>query len=164
MKTSTEKLTKITCKCLFHLFVSAHVQILLSVGDSWWWGSLTMVPAVNKAKCLSSVNHTTKTIYHYHHYHRCEKYLHRGHWEAGFNFPVFTWGPCIWWASRANASDCPSQALTARKWKILTVPVLSQKVLRSMKSTFLILPLWSAAPFYFSILNPKCIIYRLNEW
>ena len=36
------------------------------VGDSWWWGSLTMVPAENKAKGLSSVNHTTKTI-HCHH-------------------------------------------------------------------------------------------------
>ena len=30
------------------------------VGDSRWWGSLTMVPAGNKAKRLSSVNHTTK--------------------------------------------------------------------------------------------------------
>ena len=27
-----------------------------------------MAPAGNKAKCLSSVNHTTKTIHH-HHYH-----------------------------------------------------------------------------------------------
>ena len=33
------------------------------VGDSWWWGSLTIVPAGNKAKRLSSVNHTTKTIH-----------------------------------------------------------------------------------------------------
>ena len=32
------------------------------VGDSWWWGSLTMVPAGNQAKRLSSVNNTTKTI------------------------------------------------------------------------------------------------------
>ena len=37
------------------------------VGDSRWRGSLTMVPAGNKAKRLSSVNHTTKTIYHHHH-------------------------------------------------------------------------------------------------
>ena len=28
-----------------------------------------MVPAGNKAKRLSSVNHTTKTIYHHHHHH-----------------------------------------------------------------------------------------------
>ena len=28
-----------------------------------------MTPAGNKAKRLSSVNHTTKTIHHYHHYH-----------------------------------------------------------------------------------------------
>ena len=27
---------------------------------------LTMVPAGNKAKCLSLVNHTTKTIHHHH--------------------------------------------------------------------------------------------------
>ena len=32
------------------------------VEHSRWWGSLTMVPAGNKAKCLSSVNHTTKII------------------------------------------------------------------------------------------------------
>ena len=35
------------------------------MGDSRRWGSLTMVPTGNKAKRLSSVNHTTKTI-HYH--------------------------------------------------------------------------------------------------
>ena len=33
------------------------------VGDSRWWGSLTMVPAGNKAKCLLSVNHTTKIVF-----------------------------------------------------------------------------------------------------
>ena len=32
---------------------------------SRWWGSLAMVPAGNKAKRLSSVNHTTKTIHHH---------------------------------------------------------------------------------------------------
>ena len=35
------------------------------VGDSRWWGSLTMVPAGNKAERLSSVNHTTKTTHHH---------------------------------------------------------------------------------------------------
>ena len=35
------------------------------VGDSRWWGSLTMVPPGNKAKRLLSVNHTTKTIHHW---------------------------------------------------------------------------------------------------
>ena len=34
------------------------------VGDLRWWGSLTIVPAGNKTKRLSSVNHTTKTIHH----------------------------------------------------------------------------------------------------
>ena len=37
-----------------------------------WWGSLTMVPAGNKAKRLSSVNHTTKTIHDHHHHHHHE--------------------------------------------------------------------------------------------
>ena len=32
------------------------------VGDSRWWGSLTVVLAGNKTKRLSSVNHTPKTI------------------------------------------------------------------------------------------------------
>ena len=53
---------------------------LRCVGDSRWWGSLTMVLAGNKAKHLSSVNpwrynyismvnHTTKTIHlHLHHH------------------------------------------------------------------------------------------------
>ena len=36
------------------------------VGDSRWWGSLTVVPARNKVKRLSSVNHATKTIHHHH--------------------------------------------------------------------------------------------------
>ena len=39
---------------------------LWHVRDPWWWGSLIMVPAGNKAKCLSLVNHTTKTIHHHH--------------------------------------------------------------------------------------------------
>ena len=39
------------------------------VEDLRWWGSLTMVPAGNKAKRLSSVNHTIKTIHHRHHHH-----------------------------------------------------------------------------------------------
>ena len=38
---------------------------LRRVGDSRWWGSLTTVPAGNKAKRLSSVNHTTTTIHHH---------------------------------------------------------------------------------------------------
>ena len=55
-------------------FNSAWTQVLRRfkpclgrAGDSQWWGSLAMVPAGNKAKCFSSVNHTTKTIYHHHH-------------------------------------------------------------------------------------------------
>ena len=41
----------------------AQVQTYLQhVGDLRWWESLTLVLAGNKAKRLSSVNHTTKTI------------------------------------------------------------------------------------------------------
>ena len=35
------------------------------VGDSRWWGSLTMVPAGSKAKRLLSVNYNTKAIHHH---------------------------------------------------------------------------------------------------
>ena len=46
------------------------------VGDSWWWGSLTMVLAGNKAKCLSLMNPTTKTIHHHHHHSQTCLYNH----------------------------------------------------------------------------------------
>ena len=42
---------------------------LRRVGDLSWRESLTMVPAGIKAKRLSTVNHTSKTIYHHHHHH-----------------------------------------------------------------------------------------------
>ena len=35
----------------------------LNVRDSQWWGTLAMIPAGNKAKRFSPVNHTTKTIH-----------------------------------------------------------------------------------------------------
>ena len=54
------------------VIIKAWTQVLLRfkscsprVGDSRWWGSLTMVPAGNKAKWDWSVNHTTKTIHHH---------------------------------------------------------------------------------------------------
>ena len=50
-----ETLTQVLC--MFKLW-SRRVR------DSRWWGSLTMVPATNKAKSLLSVNHTTKIIHH----------------------------------------------------------------------------------------------------
>ena len=49
-----------------------------SVQVLWqWWGSLTMVKEGNKARCLSSVNHTTKAIHHHHHHHHHHHYNHR---------------------------------------------------------------------------------------
>ena len=50
---------------------------LRHVGDSRWWGSMTMILAGNKAKCLLSVNHTTKTIHH-HHSSSSSGRIHRG--------------------------------------------------------------------------------------
>ena len=44
---------------------------------------LTMAPAGNKTKRLSSVNHTTKTIHHhYHHHHHHQLTIHQ------FNNPI----------------------------------------------------------------------------
>ena len=55
----------------YNSFNKAWIQVLRRlkpcsrrVGDSRCWGSLTMVPAGNKAKRLWSVNHTTKIIHH----------------------------------------------------------------------------------------------------
>ena len=39
---------------------------LRGVGDSRWWGPLTMASVGNKAKRLLSVNHNAKTIHHHH--------------------------------------------------------------------------------------------------
>ena len=62
---------------LHNLLIKAWTQVLRRfkfcsrfVGDSRWWGSLTMVPAGKKAKFLSSVKHTTKTIHYHHHHHQ----------------------------------------------------------------------------------------------
>ena len=57
--------------------------------SSRWWGSLTMVPAGNKAKHLSSVNHTTKKFHHHHHHHH--------HHQIHFPFSrVFFEEICVW--------------------------------------------------------------------
>ena len=52
-------------------FIKAWTQVLCKfksylqrVVDLQWWGSLTMVPAGNKAKHFLLVNHTIKTIFH----------------------------------------------------------------------------------------------------
>ena len=45
------------------------------VRDLRWWGSLRMAPVGNKAKCLSSVNLTTKTIHRHHNHHHIRNSL-----------------------------------------------------------------------------------------
>ena len=37
--------------------------------DLWWWGSMTMFLAGNKALHVSSINNTSKTIHRHHHHH-----------------------------------------------------------------------------------------------
>ena len=52
--------------CVWHLGVVVTTYYFCIT--SKWWGSLAMHWAGNKAKRLSSVNHTTKTIRHHGHY------------------------------------------------------------------------------------------------
>ena len=60
------------------------------VGDSRWWGSLTMVPAGNKAKRLLSVNHTTKTIHHHLH-HQKRKTVSKVAWDEARHWMKKSW-------------------------------------------------------------------------
>ena len=60
--------------CCLTSFIKVRTQVLRRfkscsrlVGDLRWWGSLTIIPAGNKARRLSSVNHTTKAIHYHHH-------------------------------------------------------------------------------------------------
>ena len=85
------------------------------VGDSRWWGSLTMVPAGNKAKRLSSVNHTTKTIRHHHHHHH-QAFFNSKFWSRknAIVYSVEKSSPahtangkkgyvCFWWKTNTRA-------------------------------------------------------------
>ena len=54
---------------LLQYFLLAILSCSPRVGNLRWWWSLAIVLAGNKAKRLSSVNHTTKTILHHHHHH-----------------------------------------------------------------------------------------------
>ena len=79
-------------------------QEIQRVGDSRWWGSETRVTAGNKAKRLSSVKHTTKTIHRHHHHHHLE---YRGN--------VFLNGSlCFPWQFHCNSYTLqPSSAVPA---------------------------------------------------
>ena len=46
-----------------------------------------MVPAGNKAKCLSSFNHTTRTIHHHHHHLKAIEPLRGGSLLFTIKFP-----------------------------------------------------------------------------
>ena len=59
-----------------------------------------------------------------------------------------------------NRIRLPLSAVNRMIIKRLTLTTLSQSVSRSTKNLFLILPLFSAAPCYFS----KCLIYDFKRW
>ena len=70
----------VTCRLWLYFYSITHFKTYvpnapflypLKTSENRWWGSLAMVPAGNKTKLLSSVNHTTKTIHHHylHHHH-----------------------------------------------------------------------------------------------
>ena len=70
----------VTCRLWLYFYSITHFNTYvpnapflypLKTSENRWWGSLAMVPAGNKTKLLSSVNHTTKTIHHHylHHHH-----------------------------------------------------------------------------------------------
>ena len=59
------------------------------VGDPRWWGSLTMIPAGNKAKPLSSVNHATKKIHNHYHHHQLPLWMP----YLSVNSATFMWLP-----------------------------------------------------------------------
>ena len=55
---------------LLHNFIQTNSEFRFWAWSNWrfkTWGSLTTVPAGNKAKRLSLVNHTTKAVHHHHH-------------------------------------------------------------------------------------------------
>ena len=58
-----------------------------------------MVPAGNKAKCLSSVHHTTKTIYHHHphhHHHHHQYRIWNTKWPPTWSFHLYARSlPCL---------------------------------------------------------------------
>ena len=58
------------------------------VGDSRWWGSLTMVWAANKAKRRLSVNLTTRTIHHHHHHYHYTKHSNCYNCKYGKNISI----------------------------------------------------------------------------
>ena len=65
---------------------SAQVQTLLAACQRFAMVRIS-VPAANKAKRLSSVNHTTKTIVH-HHYHHHHHHHHHHHQKANYNIKI----------------------------------------------------------------------------
>ena len=79
-------------------FLCRFKSCMLCVGDSHRWGSLTVVPPENKTKHLSSVNHTTKTIFF------CPKIILQKNFYDEFFYSVFaflTQFRCVWGTSKS---------------------------------------------------------------
>ena len=87
-----------------------------------------MVPAGNKAKCLSSLNHTTKTIHHHHH--RCKKtFFSWNHWSL-FSIHENLLG--------LQFSHLNEHIISKAAWAPCLILVLKQK----QPVTFLVLPIF----------------------
>ena len=101
---------------------------LWRVGDSKCRGSLTRVPAGNKAECLSSVNHNTKAIHHhpffvclcFFFFHSFSFFFLKVHFPEEIKAPVFsvsliakqhteTFSDCL--AKKLNMKSCQCQLL-----------------------------------------------------
>ena len=73
-----------------------------------------MVPAGNKAKHLSSVNHTTKTIHHHHHHHqRSPHEIHN--FREYHNVPLLL--PIIWHISSSGMGQKALMKAKKYQWK-----------------------------------------------
>ena len=82
-------------KCMKGGWYLIQLWRLRRVRDSRRWGFLTMVSAGKKAKRLSSVNYTTKTIhhhYHHHHHHHLLLICLQGHCQGCWSVLA----PIVW--------------------------------------------------------------------
>ena len=87
------------------------------VGDSRWWGALTMVSIGNKAKRLSSANHTTKTI---HHHHQCWYVLTFFKKTSAFIFRRFFDLDCFYFCVYAFVTVIMGYTL---HWSVIPAPI-----------------------------------------
>ena len=88
------------------------------VENLWWWESMTMAPAGNKVKLLSSVNHSITTILHHHHQRLVLKYLliitKRQKFDFKYKFQAYPVAFGFFWKTKFSyqiPSDLPHCAM-----------------------------------------------------